>query len=217
MKKEIENKENKINLLSKNNKILQGKINKLTQSYNNKNLNNIGLSVQLNKKNNYSNNKISKSQDIYNNDNGNKNSKYYVYAKNKDNEDLNNLNSEREKKIKYNEIKEKYEKERENQKIMLEKILYNNNNKINENEYISINDKNKTIKLNNNNEQGPSINISQEVEYPIIESSYVILKGENEENLNNDNIVKENLNEEEENEIEVKKLHNYFDKILNEF
>ena len=89
------------------------------------------------------------------------------------------------------------------------------------------------IKLWPLNEEKPSINISQEVEFPVIES-YAILENENEDNniiknnnLNtnnnkkkNDNFDKNNLiyiNEEEENEKAVRNFNDFVDKILKEF
>ena len=72
-------------------------------------------------------------------------------------------------------------------------------------------------------EKGPSINVSQEVEFPVFES-YVVLQGENDENTNekNDNenneINKENLiNNDEDDDNNFLKLHTYVNKILDEF
>ena len=246
MKKEIENKENKINLLSKNNKILQGKVNKL-QNLNNNNYYNISpihLQISQNKINNIlndNNNDDNKLEDYKE-----KKNKYYIYAKNIKKEENNNeinynngsISSrlKKEKKLNFNEIKEKYEKERENQRKRVDEILKKNKsiNKMNNSESEvninidpiinkdkSLNNINNDITINENNktlrpqkEEGISINISQEIEYPVIES-YVVLNEDNND-LNNNNVNNfDNSNLEEEDT--VKKLHNCVDKILNEF
>ena len=246
MKKEIENKENKINLLSKNNKILQGKVNKL-QNLNNNNYYNISpihLQISQNKINNIlndNNNDDNKLEDYKE-----KKNKYYIYAKNIKKEENNNeinynngsISSrlKKEKKLNLNEKKEKYEKERENQRKRVDEILKKNNsiNKMNNSESEvninidpkinkdkSLNNINNDITINENNktlrpqkEEGISINISQEIEFPVIES-YVVLNEDNND-LNNNNVNNfDNSNLEEEDT--VKKLHNCVDKILNEF
>ena len=225
MKKEIENKENKINLLSKNNKILQGKVNKLQNLNNNNyyNISPINLQISQNKINNILNDD---DDDNKLEDYKEKKNKYYIYAK----------NIKKEKKLNFNEIKEKYEKERENQRKRVDEILKKNNsiNKMNNSESEvninidpkinkdkSLNNINNDITINENNktlrpqkEEGISINISQEIEFPVIES-YVVLNEDNND-LNNNNFNNfDNSNLEEEDT--VQKLHNCVDKILNEF
>ena len=245
MKKEIENKENKINLLSKNNKILQGKVNKLQNLNNNNyyNISPINLQISQNKINNILNDD---DDDNKLEDYKEKKNKYYIYAKNIKKEENNNeinynngsISSrlKKEKKLNFNEIKEKYEKERENQRKRVDEILKKNNsiNKMNNSESEvninidpkinkdkSLNNINNDITINENNktlrpqkEEGISINISQEIEFPVIES-YVVLNEDNND-LNNNNVNNfDNSNLEEEDT--VKKLHNCVDKILNEF
>ena len=245
MKKEIENKENKINLLSKNNKILQGKVNKLQNLNNNNyyNISPINLQISQNKINNILNDD---DDDNKLEDYKEKKNKYYIYAKNIKKEENNNeinynngsISSrlKKEKKLNFNEIKEKYEKERENQRKRVDEILKKNNsiNKMNNSESEvninidpkinkdkSLNNINNDITINENNktlrpqkEEGISINISQEIEFPVIES-YVVLNEDNND-LNNNNFNNfDNSNLEEEDT--VKKLHNCVDKILNEF
>ncbi len=91
-------------------------------------------------------------------------------------------------------------------KINKDKSLNNINNDI------TINENNKTLRPQK--EEGISINISQEIEFPVIES-YVVLNEDNND-LNNNNVNNfENSNFEEEDT--VQKLHNCVDKILNEF
>ena len=76
-------------------------------------------------------------------------------------------------------------------------------------------------------EKGPSINVSQEVEFPVFES-YVVLQGENDENNNynnndnNDNKNNENnkenlINNDDDDDNDFGKLHNFVNKILDEF
>ena len=245
MKKEIENKENKINLLSKNNKILQGKVNKLQNLNNNNyyNISPINLQISQNKINNILNDD---DDDNKLEDYKEKKNKYYIYAKNIKKEENNNeinynngsISSrlKKEKKLNFNEIKEKYEKERENQRKRVDEILKKNKsiNKMNNSESEvninidpiinkdkSLNNINNDITINENNktlrpqkEEGISINISQEIEFPVIES-YVVLNEDNND-LNNNNVNNfDNSNLEEEDT--VQKLHNCVDKILNEF
>ncbi len=174
-----------------------------------------------------------------------------------DDYNIENLNEEN-RKLKINKIKEKYQKEKKIQQKLIEKVINkplldikNNESEVNihidpkillnrekslnniteNNLHITINENNKTLRPLN--EEKPSINISQEVEFPVIES-YAILENENEDNniiknnnLNtnnnkkkNDNFDKNNLiyiNEEEENEKAVRNFNDFVDKILKEF
>ena len=327
LKKEMENKEYKINYLTKNKSILQDKVNKLnhqnSHGYNSiRNFNSMSLQINKNNNNNLSN---SRKKEVFNsqflkNDNKieeehyEKKNKYYIIAKNKpklkneikiqnNNEEINNEINDKEnnseignnydidnynennneididinnqelyneddindynfdnlneenRKLKINKIKERYQKEKQLQKKLVENVINkpllnikNNESEVNihidpklilnrekssnniteNNIHITVNDNNKTLRPLN--EEKPSINISQEVEFPVIES-YAILENENEdinkkknENLNinkmNDNFDKQNLisiNEEEENKKAVRSFNYFVDKILNEF
>jgi hypothetical protein len=251
MKIEMASKENKINLLSRSNKILETRVNKLTQSQNYENyygnLNNNGtMSLRINK---------NKSPDLLNEENKKKliistikkksntpiNKKVIIPNKNEFDENIktkeiytDNYNyikdlerkKQEQKDIKFNEIKEKYRKEGFIHNKNIEQIL-NKNEESEININFDSNQFNKEQTLKNINEiqyeKGPSINVSQEVEFPVFES-YVVLQGENDENTNekNDNenneINKENLiNNDEDDDNNFLKLHTYVNKILDEF
>ena len=251
MKIEMASKENKINLLSRSNKILETRVNKLTQSQNYENyynnLNNNGtMSLRINK---------NKSPDLLNEENKKKliistikkksntpiNKKVIIPNKNEFDENIktkeiytDNYNyikdlerkKQEQKDIKFNEIKEKYRKEGFIHNKNIEQIL-NKNEESEININFDSNQFNKEQTLKNINEiqyeKGPSINVSQEVEFPVFES-YVVLQGENDENTNekNDNenneINKEKLiNNDEDDDNNFLKLHSYVNKILDEF
>ncbi len=250
MKIEMASKDNKINLLSRSNKILESRVNKLTQSHNYENyynnLNNNGtMSLRINR---------NKSPDFFNGEKKNKvtttktrkksntpiNDKI-IQNKNEFNENIktteiynDNYNfikdierrKQEQKEIKFNEIKEKYRKERFIHNKNIEQIL-NKNDESDININFDTNQFNKEQTLKNINEiqyeKGPSINVSQEVEFPVFES-YVVLQGENDENTNekNDNknneINKDNLiNNDEDDDNNFVKLHTFVNKILDEF
>ena len=251
MKIEMASKENKINLLSRSNKILETRVNKLTQSQNYENyynnLNNNGtMSLRINK---------NKSPDLLNEEKKNKLiksrnksntpiKKYKIQNKNEFDEiiktteiynDNNNYIKDLERKkqeqkdIKFNKIKEKYRKEGFIHNKNIDQIL-NKNNESEININLDTNQFNKEQTLKNINEiqyeKGPSINVSQEVEFPVFES-YVVLQGENDENNNynnndnNDNKNnennKENLINNDDDDNDFGKLHNFVNKILDEF
>ena len=315
LKKEMENKEYKINYLTKNKSILQDKVNKLyyqnshgynsLRNYNSKSLqinNNINNELLNSAKKQVSHSKYIKNDNKTDNYHEKK-SKHYIIAKNKpiseipikiekNNEEINNENindnenknekenendinnqeldnvddiidydienlNEENRKLAIDKIKERYQKEKQMQEKLIEKVINkpllnikNNESEVNihidpkiilnrekssnniteNNLHITINDHNKTLRPLN--EEKPSINISQEVEFPVIES-YAILENENEDinkikttNLNNNNIIKNDnfdkhnlisINEEEENKKAVKNFNDFVDKILNEF
>ena len=250
MKIEMASKDNKINLLSRSNKILESRVNKLTQSHNYENyynnLNNNGtMSLRINrnkspdflngeKKNKVTITKIRKKSNTPINDK-------IIQNKNEFNENIktteiynDNYNfikdierrKQEQKEIKFNEIKEKYRKEGFIHNKNIEQIL-NKNDESDININFDTNQFNKEQTLKNINEiqyeKGPSINVSQEVEFPVFES-YVVLQGENDENTNekNDNknneINKDNLiNNDEDDDNNFVKLHTFVNKILDEF